>query len=58
MLDFFTSIVESSDLSTLLGDMYEPVCAVVVSGGFLIPLAFTCDLFCRLVSSLFKGGKS
>lgn len=57
MIDFFTSILESTDLPSLLGDMYEPVCAVIVSGGFLIPLAFTCDLFCRLVSSLFKGGK-
>lgn len=58
MLDFFTSILESTDLSSTLGDMYEPVCAVIVSGGFLIPLAFTCDLFCRLVSSIFKGGKN
>lgn len=57
MIDFFTSILENTDLSTTLGDMYEPVCAVIVSGGFLIPLAFTCDLFCRLVSALFKGGK-
>lgn len=57
MLDFFSSIVENSDIPSMLGDMYEPVCAVIVSGGFLIPLAFTCDLFCRLVSSIFKGGK-
>lgn len=58
MIDFFTSILNNTDIPSILGDMYEPVCAVIISGGFLIPLAFTCDLFCRLVSSLFKGGKN
>lgn len=58
MIEFFTSILENSDMSTILGDMYEPVCAVIVSGGFLIPLAFTCDLFSKLVTSIFKGGRN
>lgn len=59
MIDFFEMLVNASDtdFSILLGDMYEPTIAAISVGAILIPIAFCCQTFTRIIAAMF-GGKN
>lgn len=57
MIDFFEMLVNASDtdFSILLGDMYEPTIAAITTGAILIPIAFCCQTFARIITAMFGG---
>lgn len=59
MIDFITEFLNSNvtDIETALGDQKEIVYAIIATTGFIIPLAYTCELFVRIITNMFRGGK-
>lgn len=59
MIEFIMEFLNGNiaDIETALGEQKETVYAIITTTGFIIPLAYTCELFTRIVSSMFRGGK-
>lgn len=59
MIEFITEFLNSNitDIETALGEQKENVYAIITTTGFIIPLAYTCEMFVRIITNMFRGGK-
>lgn len=57
MIDLLDTLLHG-DLAVLLGELYEPTCALVAAGGILIALGGVVELFVYTFRVIFgMGGK-
>lgn len=55
MTDFIIMLLTSSDYETLLGDLYQPVCACIVTVCAILAFGAFAQAFANLFSVFFRG---
>lgn len=57
MVEFFETLIETDDFETLLGDLYQPVCAGLVFTWGVVAFAGVVSMFNAILAAIFQRTK-